>query len=118
VPQILTGRWFYWHRPRRGLAGAARRRRVPSRAIVNNPYVASWLRGAQPGFDAVEAGDALDARAITSAALRFLTAAGRCPTALYLHYLDTHTPYRAPARFAAASSIRTRRRPSASRSTT
>lgn len=99
VPQILTGRYFYWHRPARGLAEILGDGTVPSRAIVNNPYVGSWLRAEQPGFDAVHAGE-LDARAITSAALRYLTAAGRCPTMLFLHYLDTHTPYRAPARFA------------------
>ncbi len=99
VPQILTGRYFYWHRPTRGLASLLGDGAVPSRAIVNNPYVGSWLRGERPGFDVVEAGE-LDARTITSTALRYLTAAGRCPTALYLHYLDTHTPYRAPARFA------------------
>lgn len=100
VPQILTGHYFYWHRPERGLATLLGDGTVPSHAIVNNPYVASWLRAEQPGFAAVEAGDTLDARAITSGALRWLTAAGRCPTALYLHYLDTHTPYRVPARWA------------------
>lgn len=99
VPQTLTGHYFYWHRPARGLATLLGSHGVPSRAIVNNPYVASWLRGERPGFDAVEAGE-LNAHAITSAALRHLTAAGRCPTALYLHYLDTHTPYRAPPRYA------------------
>jgi len=98
VPQILTGNYFYWQRPGRGLAdllGVG----MPSRAIVNNPYVAVFLRNERPGFEAVHAGD-LDARAITSAALRYLTAAGRCPSALYLHYLDTHTPYHAPPRWA------------------
>ncbi len=99
VPQILTGRYFYWHRAARGLPELLGAGAVPSHAIVNNPYVASWLRAQQPGFDAVLAGE-LDARAITRAALRHLTAAGRCPTVLFLHYLDTHTPYRAPARFA------------------
>lgn len=100
VPQILTGHYFYWHRPERGLAPLLGDGAVASHAIVNNPWVASWLRNEQPGFAAVEAGDTLDARAITSGALRWLTAAGRCPTALYLHYLDTHTPYRVPQRFA------------------
>jgi arylsulfatase len=99
VPQILTGTYFYWHRPEPGLTALLGRDGVPSRAIVNNPYVAAWLRGEQPGFQAVTAGD-LDARAITGAALRYLTAAGNCRTALYLHYLDTHTPYHAPPRWA------------------
>lgn len=100
VPQILTGHYFYWHRPARGLAPLLGDGTVTSHAIVNNPWVTSWLRGEQPGFASVEAGDTLDAHAITSGALRRLTAAGRCPTALYLHYLDTHTPYRVPARYA------------------
>jgi arylsulfatase A-like enzyme len=100
IPQILTGSWFYWHRPTLGLADLLGTGGVPSLAIVNNPYVATWLRGEQPTFDTIHAGDDLDARAITSAALRHLTAAGPCPTTLYLHYLDTHTPYRAPARYA------------------
>ncbi len=99
VPQILTGRYFYWQRSARGLPELLGDGAMPSRAIVNNPYVATWLHGRRPGFAAVQAGE-LDARAITSAALRWLTSAGRCPTALFLHYLDPHTPYRAPARFA------------------
>ncbi|MBI3767371.1 MAG: sulfatase-like hydrolase/transferase [Deltaproteobacteria bacterium] len=100
IPQILTGTYFFRHRTTPGLAallGPGRFER--SRAIVNNPYVASWLGGERPGFQSVVAGD-LDARAITSAALRWLSAAGRCRTALYLHYLDTHTPYHAPPRYA------------------
>ena len=100
IPQILTGTWFYWHRSVSGLSDLLGTTGMPSHAIVNNPYVAGWLRGEQPSFDAVRAGDELDARAITSAALRHLTAAGRCPTTLYLHYLDPHTPYHAPPRWA------------------
>lgn len=100
IPQILTGTYFFRHRDTPGLAALLGPERFElSRAVVNNPYVASWLAGERPGFDGVVAGD-LDARAITSAALRWLAAAGRCRTALYLHYLDTHTPYHAPARYA------------------
>jgi arylsulfatase len=101
IPQTLTGRYF----PEPGDAAALATLLGPerydvSRAIVNNPFVSRWLDGQTPGFQTRIAGDELDARAITSEALRFLTAAGRCRTALYLHYLDTHTPYRAPPRFA------------------
>ncbi|MGH7894961.1 MAG: sulfatase family protein, partial [Candidatus Binatia bacterium] len=70
-----------------------------SRAIVNNPYVAAWLGRERPGFQTLVAGD-LDARAITSDALRFLSATGPCRSALYLHYLDTHTPYHPPPHYA------------------
>src|SRR6185295_11505950 len=41
VPQILTGRWFYWHRTERGLPAIVGDGTRPSRAIVDNPYVAS-----------------------------------------------------------------------------
>jgi arylsulfatase len=100
VPQLLTGSYLFHHRATPGLeAFLPAGRFAATRAIVNNPHVSGWLTGEQPGFATVVSGD-LDARAITSAALRFLTAAGRCPTALYLHYLDTHTPYRSPPRFA------------------
>lgn len=99
VPQILTGHYFYWQRPTPGLRDLLPEG-VPSRAIINNPWIGGWLLGEHPGFDAVHASDALDARAITSAGLRFLSAAGRCPTALFLHYLDVHTPYHAPPRYA------------------
>ncbi len=99
IPQILTGTYFFRHRDAPGLTALLAPGLGTSRAVVNNPYVAGWLGAERPGFQSVVAGD-LDARAITSAALRWLTATGRCRTALYLHYLDTHTPYHAPARWA------------------
>lgn len=99
IPQILTGHYFYWQRATPGLRDLLPDG-VPSRAIVNNPWIGGFLRGERPSFDAVQADEALDARAITSAGLRFLTAAGRCPTVLFLHYLDVHTPYHAPKRYA------------------
>jgi arylsulfatase A-like enzyme len=100
IPQILTGRYFPAHGEGPGLAPLLGTGRFElTRAVVNNPYVVRWLDGEQPHFQTRIGGD-LDARQITSEALRFLTAAGRCRTALYLHYLDTHTPYHAPARWA------------------
>jgi arylsulfatase len=100
IPQILTGAYFFRHRATAGLGALLGSGRYESsRAVVNNPYVAAWLQGERPGFDTIVAGE-LDARALTGEALRFLSAAGRCRTALYLHYLDTHTPYRPPRRYA------------------
>lgn len=100
VPQILTGTYFFRHRTTPGLAAFLGPGRFEfSRAVVNNPYVARWLAGESPGFETIVAGE-LDARAVTSEALRWLTVAGRCRTALYLHYLDTHTPYHPPQRYA------------------
>ncbi len=100
IPQTLTGRYFPAHGPVAALApllGPGRFGR--RRAIVNNPHVSRWLDAQEPGFDVRTTGE-LDAHAITSEALRFLSAAGRCRTALYLHYLEPHTPYRPPARYA------------------
>jgi len=100
IPQTLTGRYFPAHGPVAALApllGPGRFGR--RRAIINNPHVRRWLDAQEPGFDVRTAGE-LDAHAITSEALRFLSAAGRCRTALYLHYLEPHTPYRPPARYA------------------
>jgi arylsulfatase A-like enzyme len=100
IPQILTGTYFFRHRATAGLSALLGPGRFPSnRAVVDNPHVAAWLQGERPGFDTVVAGE-LDARAITREALRFLSATGRCRTALYLHYLDTHTPYHPPLRYA------------------
>ncbi len=100
VPQILTGLYFPHLREQAGLTtllGAGRFQL--SRAVVNNPHVTRWLGNEQPGFQTLVAGE-LNARAITSEALRFLSAAGSCRTVTYLHYLDTHTPYRPPPRYA------------------
>ena len=100
IPQTLTGRLFPAHGDAPALAALLGGEHfAASRAVVNNPFVARWLQAQAPGFETRVDGE-LDARAITSAALRFLTAAGRCRTALYLHYLDTHTPYRPPPRYA------------------
>jgi arylsulfatase len=100
IPQMLTGRYFPAHGGEGALAALVGPEGVAaSRAIVNNPYVDRWLAAQEPGFDTRIAGE-LDARAITSDALRFLTAAGRCRTALYLHYLEPHTPHQSPARYA------------------
>ena len=100
VPQILTGLYFPHLRARTGLDALLGPDRYElSRAVVNNPHVERWLAGQQPGFRTIVAGEP-NARTITSEALRFLSAAGSCRTALYLHYLDTHTPYRSPPRYA------------------
>jgi hypothetical protein len=100
VPQILTGSIFYRQRETPGIGFLGAGRFGTSRAVVNNPWVSIWLSTERPTFDTVVSGDALDARAITSEALRWLTVAGGCRTALYLHYLDTHTPYQPPRRYA------------------
>ena len=47
--------------------------------------MAAWIAGEHPGFGTVVR-TAHGARDLTSDALRFLTAFGRCPTSLYVHY--------------------------------
>ncbi len=65
-----------------------------SKAIVHNPYLESWLRlHARDGFASVTAGT-WRADKITRAALRWIDAHRGERFALYLHYLDAHTPYR------------------------
>jgi len=70
---------------------------VASAAIVNNVYLALWLADESRGacFDRVVAGD-MDAAAITDRALAWIAAREGGRFALYLHYLDSHTPYHTP----------------------
>lgn len=86
-------------------------------AVVNNPYVVTWLQAQTPTFDDLQGGD-LNAGAIVDAAVAKLdawaelnTASGASemspPWVLFLHFLDTHTPYKVPqpwaGRFVAAN---------------
>lgn len=99
IPQIFTSRVF----PTRDediLTDPIARSGIPNAAYVNNAWIPLWLSQGQhakpPGtFDRLVSGDR-DAKAITNEALAWL---GEHPTerfALYLHYLDAHTPYRPP----------------------
>jgi arylsulfatase A-like enzyme len=98
LPQIFTSSVF----PRPGaanFASAISRAGIPSAAVVNNVWLVLWLsRNAVP-FDLIASGD-LMAEAITDRALEWLRLHGDRRFALYLHYLDAHTPYHGPRRYA------------------
>jgi hypothetical protein len=80
-------------------AGAIAAAGIPSAAVVNNVWLVLWLsRNAVP-FDVTASGD-LMAEAITDRALDWLRLHGDRRFALYLHYLDAHTPYHGPERHA------------------
>lgn len=99
IPQIFTSEIF----PDRDqeiltdpIAGAG----IPNAAFVNNAWIPLWLSQGQhaspPGtFDRIVSGE-LDARAISDLAIEWLGQHQDGRFALYLHYLDAHTPYRPP----------------------
>ncbi len=101
LQQLLTGSLFPESRTVPGLAGLIGGiAPEATRSVVGaDPAAAAWLAGQEPGFAAVMPVPS-DARAVTSAALRFLTAAGRCPTVLHVHYGATQEPGHASARHA------------------
>ena len=102
IPQIFTSQLF----PSRDeplLTAPFSNAGIPSAAFVNNAWIPLWLsQGAHaepPGtFDQIISGS-LDARAITDRALAWLGDNDQNRFALYLHFLDAHTPYRPPARW-------------------
>lgn len=102
IPQIFTSQLF----PSRDeplLTAPFSNAGIPSAAFVNNAWIPLWLsQGAHadpPGtFDRIISGS-LDARGITDQALAWLADNGHNRFALYLHFLDAHTPYRPPARW-------------------
>jgi arylsulfatase len=67
-----------------------------TKAIVHNPYLEIWLQYlARDSFDSVLAVK-WDATRISRAAMEWIDSRGDERWALYLHYLDTHTPYGVP----------------------
>ncbi|MEW6273344.1 MAG: sulfatase [Thermodesulfobacteriota bacterium] len=73
---------------------------MPSAAVVNNVWIPLWLSQGKhaepPGtFDVMISGE-LDAREIVDRALRWLERHHDDRFVLYLHFLDTHTPYGPP----------------------
>jgi hypothetical protein len=72
---------------------------IPSAAMVNNVWLVLWLARSSVPFDTVVSGD-LMAERITDSALDWLGKHAGERFALYLHYLDAHTPYGGPKRYA------------------
>lgn len=102
IPQIFTSRVFPT-RDHETLTHPIARAGIPSAAFVNNAWIPLWLsqggHADPPGpFDRMVSGE-LDAKAITNLAIEWLEAHPGERFALYLHYLDAHTPYRPPEEF-------------------
>jgi arylsulfatase A-like enzyme len=100
IPQIFTSRLFP-SRDHPTLVGPLNGGGLSTAAIVNNAWIPLWFsqggHAEPPGtFDRMISGE-LDALAITDAAVAWLEEHPRQRFALYLHYLDAHTPYRPPA---------------------
>ena len=97
LPQIFTAAVFP-HADSPNLlsslfAGGIRR----TRAFIHNPFLEYWLSiQARDGFDDFK-GTNRRADKITDAAIKWVRSHKDERFALYLHYLDTHTPYRTPA---------------------
>ncbi len=100
VPQLLTGSYFPDQVRTASLMELLDRAGFSStRAIVNNPYVAAWLQQRGQALRTVVASE-LNAREIGRLALDWLARRRGEPFFLFLHYLDTHTPYQVPGAFA------------------
>ncbi len=99
LPQVLTGSYFPESRTAPGLTGLLDGvAPEATRAIVGDAAAAAWIADEHPGFGTVVR-TARGARDLTSDALRFLTAFGRCSTSLYVHYGRTDdTPRRSVMR--------------------
>jgi arylsulfatase A-like enzyme len=103
IPQLLNSTLF----PRPGqesLVTPFATAGIPSAAIVNNVWIALWLTlgrdAVRPDtFDDVASGD-LQARAIVDRAIAWLERHRDDRFALYLHFLDAHTPYAPPRAYA------------------
>ena len=72
-----------------------------TKAIVNNLYLFHWLAlETRDPFDSITAAWSWRADRMTRNALQWVDQRPGVPFALYLHYIDTHTPYRPPPPFA------------------
>jgi arylsulfatase A-like enzyme len=97
LPQLFTGRYF----PQPGtptLLSSLYAAGMPETlAVVRNPYLHAFLTlDARDSFDRLVLLDAWKAPKISDAALGWIDRRNGERWAVYLHYLDTHTPYRLP----------------------
>jgi arylsulfatase A-like enzyme len=97
LPQLFTGRYFPGTGTPTLLSSLYAGGMPATLAIVRNPYLQSFLTlDARDSFDRVILLDAWRAPHISRAALDWIDRRHGEPFALYLHYLDTHTPYTLP----------------------
>jgi arylsulfatase A-like enzyme len=93
LPQFFSSRVFPVPQTPTLLSSLVQGGVADTKAIVHNPFLEAWLRlHARDGFASVTSGN-WRADKITRAALHWIDAHRDRRWALYLHYLDTHTPY-------------------------
>ena len=97
LPQVFTSRWFPDQRAPTLLTGLFEGGMPATHAIVRNPYLQGYLQlEVGDGFDRVVGVDDWRADKLTRAALEWIDHQRGGRWALWVHYLDTHTPYRLP----------------------
>src|SRR2546428_1449107 len=83
-----------------------------TKAIVNNLYLFHWLTlETRDTFDSITAAWSWRADRMTRNALQWVDQRPGEPFALYLHYIDTHTPHPPPPPFATPLTHAAHRRP-------
>jgi arylsulfatase len=98
LAQLFSGRWFPDENSPTILTSLFADGIPATHAIVRNPYLQSYLQlDARDTFDRQVALDFWRADKMTRAALEWIDAQRGDRWALWVHYLDTHTPYRTPA---------------------
>jgi len=96
LPQMLTSSYFPGLTAPTLLSSLFADGVPRTKAIVHNPFLQFFLTlGARDTFDSIS-GVNWRADRIAAKAGRWIEAQGKDRWALYLHFLDTHTPYRVP----------------------
>jgi len=99
IPQILSSSLFPDARRATTLMEAAAAAGYGSSlAVINNPYVKKWVQRLEPTFTEIVAGE-FSATEIVDRTLEWLTDPPAGPRMVYLHFLDSHTPYDVPPPF-------------------
>lgn len=97
LPQLFTGTYFPGERDATLMSSLFAGGMPITRAIVRNPYLQNFLTlGARDPFDRTTMLNWWPAGRITDKALQWIGAHKKERWGLYLHYLDTHTPYHVP----------------------
>jgi arylsulfatase len=98
LPQLFTSAYFPTETHATLLTSLFAAGVPATHAIVRNPYLQYFLSlDARDGFDRTVDVDLWRADKLTRAGLKWIDHQRGERWALYLHYLDTHTPYRIPS---------------------
>jgi Sulfatase len=97
LPQLLTGTYFPGEQDATLMSSLFAGGVPATRAIVRNPYLQVFLTlGARDAFDRTTLLNWWPAERISAKALEWIDRHAHERWGLYLHYLDTHTPYEIP----------------------